>query len=92
MPPEARSAVRVLGAGLGLFVLCLLAGGVALLVSGRISGLLPALLGPVGLVAVVKGYGAAGALSLRHDIPTLIGEVNAILGSTVTYGPAADWS
>lgn len=90
MRPEASAAVGLVLAVAGLIVLGFLEGGVSLLVSGNVSGLVPALLVPVGVIAVLWGFEAAGVRSLRQDTPRLLGEVNEILGSTATFaGPAA---
>jgi hypothetical protein len=74
----------------GLIALAALAGGVALLVSGHLSGSLPAVLIPLALTFFVVGFNTVGLRSLERDIPKLIQEMNGILGSTATFlSPAA---
>jgi hypothetical protein len=74
----------------GLLALGALAGGVALLVSGHLSGLLPAVLIPLALTAFIVSFNTVGLRSLERDIPKLIQEMNEILGSTATFpSPAA---
>ncbi len=58
--------------------------------SRGISGLAPAVLVPLVVVAFGWGLEVAGVRSLRQAIPRLIGEANEILGAIVTSGdPAA---
>lgn len=68
----------------GLIALAALAGGVALLVSGHLSGSLPAVLIPLALTFFMVGFNTVGLRSLERDIPKLIQEMNGILGSTLS--------
>jgi hypothetical protein len=74
----------VLGGIACLASLGMLAGGVVQLASGRLAGLLPALLFWVPATAAA-GFNALGLRSLERDIPKLVEEVNGVLHSTATF-------
>ena len=87
--PAVRAVIPMIAGVWGLIALGTLAAGVALLVSGHISGLLPALVIPLAGTAVIVGFNAAGLRSMERDIPRLIEEMHGILGSAATFpGPA----
>jgi hypothetical protein len=67
-----------------LISLGILIAGVFQLASGRMSGLLPALLFWVPATAMA-GFNALGLRSLERDIPELLEKVNGILDSTSAF-------
>ncbi len=67
-----------------LISLGILAAGVVQLASGRMSGLLPALLFWVP-AAAMAGFSVLGLRSLERDIPKLLEEVNGVLDSTAAF-------
>lgn len=74
----------------GLIAVSAVWGGIALLVHGHLSGLLPAVLVPLGMTAALTGFNFVGIRSLELDIPKLVEEMNGILDSTATLaGPAS---
>lgn len=88
--PAVRALIPVI-AGIGsLLAVAAVAGGIALLVHGHLSGLLPAMLIPLAITTFIVGFNVAGLRLLERDIPQLIQELNGLLGSTATFTvPAA---
>lgn len=89
---DVQELLPVFGGIACLLSLGILAAGVVQLASGRLSGLLPALLFWVP-AAAVAGFNAVRLRSLERDIPKLLEEVNGVLDSTATFpcspvGPA----
>ena len=79
--PLVRALIPVFAVVGVLIALGGLAGGVALLVSGHIRGSLPDVLIPLFLGVFMVGLNLAGLRSLERNLPRLIEEINAILGS-----------
>jgi hypothetical protein len=83
--PAVRVVSLVIAGVWGLLVVAAVAGGVALLAHGHLSGLLPAVLVPLAMTAFIAGFNVVGLRSLERDIPKLIQEMNAILGLSGTF-------
>jgi hypothetical protein len=83
--PAVKAVIPVIAGGGGLIALSALAGGVALLAAGHLSGLLPAVLIPLALITLLVSVNVVGMRSLEREIPKLIQEVNGILDSTATF-------
>jgi hypothetical protein len=88
IPAEVREVVVLIAGAWGVILLAMLAGGAALLASGRIGGL-AAVLGSLALVAVMAVFRAAGLRSLQRNLPRLVAEMNETLGSTAVF-PSPD--
>jgi hypothetical protein len=74
----------------GLIAVAVLAEGVHLLVSGRLSGLVPTVLAPLALVGLIAGLRAASLRLARRQAGEILREMNDILGSAAaSAGPAA---
>jgi hypothetical protein len=91
--PAVRALVLMFVGVAGLIAVAVLAEGVHLLVTGHLSGLVPAVLAPVALAALVAGLRAANLRLPERQAGELLGEMNEILGVAVaSAGPAADSS
>lgn len=82
--PDVQELLPVFGGIACLFSLGILAAGAVQLASGRLSGLLPALLFWIPATALA-GFNALGLRSLERDVPKLLEEVNGVLDSTATF-------
>jgi hypothetical protein len=80
--PAVRVVIPILAAVAGLIAVSAFAGGVVMLISGHVSGALPAVLMPLALTAFIAGFYAAGLKTLNRAIPKLVQELNATLGSS----------
>lgn len=84
--PAVRAFIPVFAGVAGLMAVAALAGGVRLLVSGHLSGLVPAVLAPLAVAALIAGLRAASLRLPQRPAGELIREISEVLG------PAADGS
>ena len=89
MEQDSRDIIRVLIGGFGFLALVFIAGGIAIVVGGDLSGLAP-LLAPLAMIATVTPLFIDGMRSLERNIPKLIGDVNKTLRSSATFPGQAD--
>jgi hypothetical protein len=87
--PAVRILIPLIAGVGGLIAVAAVLGGIALLVHGHLSGLLPAVLIPLGMTAFFAGFNVVGLRSLERDIPKLVEEMNSILDSTATLAEPA---
>lgn len=91
--PAVRAFIPVFAGVAGLMAVAALAGGVRLLVSGHLSGLVPAVLAPLAAAALSAGLRAASLRLPQRSAGELIREISEVLGpAAASAGPAADGS
>jgi hypothetical protein len=88
--PAMRAFMPVFAGVAGLIAVAAVAGGIRLLVLGQLSGLVPAVLVPLALAAVIAAFRASSLRLLQRHAGELLREVGEILGPGVaSAGPAA---
>jgi hypothetical protein len=88
-----RAFIPVLAGVAGLIAVGALTGGVRLLVSGHLSGLVPAVLAPLAVAALIAGLRSASLRPPQQPAGELIRDVSEVLGlAAASVGPAADGS
>jgi hypothetical protein len=91
--PAVRAFIPTFAGVAGLIAVAVLAESVHLLISGHLSGLVPAVLAPLALAALPAGLRAASRRLPERQAGELLREMNEILGSAAACaGPAADSS
>jgi hypothetical protein len=74
----------VMAVGAAVIAVAAEAGGIGMLATGQIMGLLPVVLSPLAWTALVTGVAFIGWRSLHHDSPKLVNELCGILGASVS--------
>jgi len=88
--PAVRARIPVLAGVAGLIAASALAGGVHLLASGHLAGLVPTVLAPLALAAFIAGLRAVNLRLPERRGAVLLRDVTEILGSAAaSAGPAA---
>jgi hypothetical protein len=88
--PAVRALMPVLAGVAGLIAVTAVAGGIRLLALGHLSGLVPAVLVPLALAAVIAAFRASNLRLPQRHAGELLREVAEILGpAAASAGPAA---
>jgi CHASE2 domain-containing sensor protein len=91
--PAVRAFIAVLAGVAGLIAVGALTGGVRLLVSGHLSGLVPAVLAPLAVAAIIAGLRSASLRLPQQPAGELIPGISDVLGlAAASADPAADGS
>jgi hypothetical protein len=91
--PAVRAFIPVFAGVAGLIAVAVLAEGVHLLIGDHLSGLVPAVLAPLALAALIAGLRAASLRLPERQAGELLQEMNEILGpAAASAGPASDSS
>jgi hypothetical protein len=91
--PAVRAFMPVFAGVAGLIAVAAVAGGIRLLVLGYLSGLMPAVLVPLAMAAVIAALRASNLQLPQRYAGELLRDVDEILGpGAVSAGPAAQSS